>query len=452
MKSGILVFIIFVIFAFITYSNAQEIQVPLLPQKHIDYIDAALQKKINLFNEYEHFLEARIFQLPDSSYVLEILYRAQGKTFQQRKPITMEEIRQLRQTILTRLESQRKHALDQKGRTKLLIASTTLSLGYYGWVVPMALNVNSEKQLVALYMLTGSAGIMIPYWATKSRPVSNAAATMAIYGATRGILHGYLLAHTFEEDPSVRRTFTTSMLVSIGEGFAGYRLATNKHYSTGRVETMSVTGDFGMLLGSHFAYLAHYFNDNIGTSASASILAGAGLGVWAGKLLSDQYTYSRGDARILEACALLGAYAPLAMVDLTGTNNGKIYAGASMLGTLTGIGLAHYLLKNKNFTYGQGLFTELGEIAGGLLSFGLAYLVTPTDNADKSKIYLTASSVGAGAGFWLMYHSFAKKALIKTSSSSSVRFNLHPESLLGLMIKNNKKEMRLPLANFQFVF
>jgi len=411
-----------------------------------------LQKKFDLFGEYSNFQEARIFQLPDSSYVLEILYRSKGKLFKDRKSITAQDIQELRQSLITRLQrEQQKSTLDQNGRTKLLIASTLLSLGYYGWVVPEALNINNEKLGVATYMFSAGAGFIIPYLATKNRSVTNAAATLAVYGATRGILHGHLLAHTLNEQPSSRQSFTTSMLVSISESFLDYQLATRRHYSTGRVETMGVTGDFGLLLGAYFGIFNHYFNDDIGRKASASMLAGSGLGFWTGKLLSDKYTYSRGDARVLESITLLGAYIPLSLVRLTNTNNEKIYIGSSFLGTLAGIGLAHYWLRDKNFSYSHGVFVELGELTGGLLGFGLAYIATP-DNVDRSKIYMNASAIGATAGFLLMYKSFVSAARIKSDKLSSFNFSLHPESLLGLMIKNEQKELRLPVASLSIRF
>ena len=146
-------FVRFFLFTFLLFSIfiaplfSQEVQIPILPQKHIDYIDAHLQKKFDLFGEYSNFQEARIFQLPDSSYVLEILYRSKGKLFKDRKSITAQDIQELRQSLITRLQrEQQKSTLDQNGRTKLLIASTLLSLGYYGWVVPEALNINNEKR------------------------------------------------------------------------------------------------------------------------------------------------------------------------------------------------------------------------------------------------------------------------------------------------------------------
>ena len=53
--------------------------------------------------------------------------------------------------------------LDQEGRTKLLITSTTLTLGYYAWGIPAALHIKNQRALAAGYLFLSAGGFFLPY-------------------------------------------------------------------------------------------------------------------------------------------------------------------------------------------------------------------------------------------------------------------------------------------------
>jgi hypothetical protein len=119
--------------------------------------------------------------------------------------------------------------------------------------------------------------------------------------------------------------------------------------------------------------------------------------------------YTRGDAYLLRAATILGAYVPLAIVDLAGSESDKTYTAASMIGAAAGIGLGHHLAGGRDLTAGQGTLITLGELAGGLLGLGIAVLVSD-DDSDNSALYLSSSALGAAVGFWSIYNSFKQQA------------------------------------------
>ncbi len=57
-------------FWFSEICTAQEVLVAIDEQGKIELIDSQLEKKLNLFQEYENFKEARLFKVSDSAYVL----------------------------------------------------------------------------------------------------------------------------------------------------------------------------------------------------------------------------------------------------------------------------------------------------------------------------------------------------------------------------------------------
>ncbi len=455
MKKKTLFFFILVLFICLTeISSAQEVQIPIDEESKIEYIDSKLEQKLGLFTEYTNFREARLFQVSDTSFVLEISYQPQEKLLKVRLPFSEEEVKNFQRKVTERIKQKKPQVvLDQKGRTKLIVGTMALSLGYYGWAVPAALDVDDGKLAVALYMLTSGAGFYIPLSVTRNIPVTDGSTTLSLYGGTRGIVHGIFIANLFSKEPSEQGLIASGMLVSIVETFAGFHIANRSNMSAGTSETIGVGGDFGIGLGLGTAYLANFFDDNNGQRLSESILLGSGLGLLGGKVLADQQPYTRGDAYVLSAAGLLGAYIPLAVVDISGTENEKAYTASSMLGALVGLGLGHKLLQGKDFTTGQGTLIRLSEVAGGLLGLGVAYLVSSEDE-DNSVLYLTSSSIGASCGFWLMYRSYAQSA--RTSNKdSSLNINIKPEGLLALAmgkVISPAQKSPLPLLTVTYRF
>ena len=169
-------------------------------------------------------------------------------------------------------------------------------------------------------------------------------------------------------------------------------------------------------------------------SAAAVTLLGSGIGLLGGNLLASHQHYTRGDAHVLSAVGLLGAYIPLALVDSIDPEADRAYSAASMLGAIVGLGLGHQLLMGKDFSTDQGNLIRLSELAGGMLGLGIAYLVSSED-ADNSALYLAGSATGATGGFWLMYRSYARSAH-KSQNSFLGNIKVIPEGLIALAMGN----------------
>ncbi len=434
--------------------NAQEIQIPIDEEGKIEYIDSKLEQRLGLFAEYNKFREARLFQISDTSFVLEIFYQPQEKLLKVRLLFSVEDTKNFQRKVTERIKQKEPQVvINQEGRTKLIVGTMVLSLGYYGWAVPGALDVDDGKLAVTLYMLTSGAGFYIPLFVTSNIPVTDAAATLSLYGGTRGIVHGISLSNLFSKEPSGQGIIASGMLVSIIEVLAGFNIANKLNISAGTAETIGVGGDFGLGLGLGTAHLANFLENDNDQAVAGSVLLGSGIGLLGGKLIADHQPYTRGDSYVLSAAGLLGAYIPIAVVDISGTENEKAYTASSMLGAVVGLGLGHKLVQEKDFTTGQGNLIRLSGLAGGLIGLGIAYLVSSEDD-DNTTLYLTSSSIGAAVGFSLMYRSYAQSA--RTSEKgSSWDINIIPEGLFALAMGkriNPAKDTNLPLLTFNFRF
>ncbi len=419
------------------FSFAQEVQVALDTEGKIDVINARLEKKLALFPEYSHFKSAQLYQLPDSSFVLEIKYKDAGRKLKARLPLSKTEVGTFRNKVSKRIKEKSPDTiLDQEGRKELIGGSVALSIGFYGWALPTVLNVQEGKTALALYMLTGAAGFYLPLKLTENIPVTDASATLFNHAGTRGIIHGIALAGLIDETPDYRSVLASGMVLSIAEAIYGFNAANTYNMHAGTAEVIGAGGDFGLGFGVATAYLL----DIKQRGANASMLIGSGLGYWAGKLESGNQYYTRGDAYVLRSVGMLGAYIPLAFVDLSGTDNNKIFIGASMLGTALGLHYGRTFVEGKDFSTLQGYLIGLSEVAGGLFGAGLAYLLS-SENNDNSSLFLTSSAIGATGGFWLMYNYFSPRAN-SGNAASAWNFNINADGLI-FMAMNKKSRSKL---------
>jgi len=433
-------------------TQAQEIQVPLDREGKIQTIDVDLERKLGLFTTYKNFREARLFQASDTSYILEITYEDANRTMKTRLPLTTAAVESLRSDVSLRITEQAPEVtLNHEGRAWMIIESTALSLGFYGWAVPVILDIDDGKTFVALYMLTSGAGFFIPLALTNSIDVTDANAILYAYGGTRGILHGVMLNELlYGKETTARGGISMATLASIGESIGGFVVA--KGMSGGKASTISVCGDFGLGLSLGASGLLDFYNSGQERSLAATILLGSAAGLGAGNLLANDQPYTRGDAFILEATGLLGAFIPIAALDLTGVKDGKTYTAVSMAGGVAGLALAHAsLLRGRDFTTGQGLIVQLGTLGGALTGIGMAYLLS-SNGADET-LFLTSSTVGAFGGFALTYNLFSKEAQTAEKGSS---WDLHllPVGLLSPLLDDSRFSMvsRVPLVSLECRF
>lgn len=451
---ALLIIILLLSISFAVSSYAQEAQVPIDEEGKLEYIDSRLEQKLGLFTEYQNFREARLFQVSDTSFVLEISYQPEEKLLKARLPLSAKEAQEFRLKVTERIKQEKPQVmLNQEGRTRLLRGTLALSLGYYGWAVPVTFDVKDGKTVAALYMLTSGAGFFIPLYVTRNMEVTDAEATFSLYGATRGIVHGMFIYGLFRgRKAGAREAIASGMVGSMSEAIAFFYVADKSNMTPGTAEVICIGGDFGLGLGIGTTHLANFLREDNERLFCTSILCGSGAGLLAGKFLADQQPYTRGDAYVLRGAGILGAYLPLGAVDMSKPKDDKAYTAAAMAGSVAGLGLGHFLVKGKDFTTGQGSLINLGEFAGGLVGLGIAYLASSKD--DNSALYLTSSAVGATAGFWLVYRSFARSARsYEKSSSWNIQFS--PEGFLAYAMSkrfNSSSERTIPIAQLEYRF
>ena len=140
-----------------------EEQVALDAEGRLLRVDAELARRLGLFGDLTGVREVLLFRGPDG-YVLELTRRRDGTLVRERRSLTEADVEALRSEISRRLAERAPAALvDRSGRALLLGTSTVAGLGFYGWAVPYALDMDGTRGPLALYMLVSSASFFGPW-------------------------------------------------------------------------------------------------------------------------------------------------------------------------------------------------------------------------------------------------------------------------------------------------
>jgi hypothetical protein len=397
----------------------EEVQVALDREGRVEVVDLRLAGRLGVFvDRFPGFQEARLWiQLPDSTYILELTGVREGRRVRERRPLGTAEVEALRADMSDRIAARAPGmALEREGRPRLLGGTALLGLGFYGWAVPVMLDVDEATTAVGLYMLTAGSAFFGPWAATRHRSVAPGTADLALYGGSRGIVHG-LLAHRLmtggdegdaAADEDIRGEVAMAMAFSLAGGIGGYAWARDRGLDMGTTRTIGMAGDFGMLQGLGLAVLT-----DVSDGAGAALaLAGAAGGVALGPPLARRRDYSVGDVTALSTAGYLGGYAGLALVDMFQVDHDQWYAAGAMAGNAAGLFVGDRLVRRTEFTPGQGWLVALGTVAGGAVGLGGAYLLVgdDDDHEDPSRVYFAASTLGAVAGYGVTFRSLAPDA------------------------------------------
>jgi len=386
--------------------TAQEVAVPIDSAGRLAVISRDLERRIQLFPEIPGFLEARLFQAPDGTFTLEITHRVDGRLARTRRTLTATEAAAFRQRVLDALTGGARNALlDHSGRGELLRGAFVLALGYNGYAVPIALDVQDSRTAVGLYTITAAASFFLPLALTAQAPVTQGQASLAMWGGVRGIFHGMMVAAFFDQG-SDRAVFGYGLVGSLTEGIGGYIMAGRMNLAQGHADAMGMLGDIGAGAGLGAAYLLSSGTDTDDDAIWAAGVLTSFAGVWAGHRLARWEHTTRGDVGVFRAATLVGAWTGLAAAYVANSDrvvdrDGKPEVAGTLLGGAGGLVAARLLTRGRDFGTADGTIVSIGALGGGLLGAGLGYLATPEGDAENG-VFL-ASAAGALVGFGLTY-------------------------------------------------
>ncbi|MGB0864640.1 MAG: hypothetical protein ACPGXZ_17095 [Saprospiraceae bacterium] len=404
----------------------------------VQIIDQKLEKKLHLFPEYTKFIQASLFQEKDS-YTLEILHEFNNQIKVEQKKLTQADLdvicNKINNVIPKSKLKKNNNKFDKSGRKELLITSTVLGVGAYGWMVPASFDDMSLRSGLAAYMLIGAGSFFVPFALTSNKPVTRGMARGYGWGSFLGMTHGTMMRQlTRDLNSSFDINLIPTVLGGLVEGSAMYYLASKNDWDRGTVGMIGTGGLWGAGMGGSIGLISSPLSGNNTANLSKNITLGSsllfsGLGMYGGYLWSQaDGSVTNGDVIVINAAGFLGFRLGAALATTSDLFSGteirvKGGVGITALSAAAAIGYGLYHTSNYDYTTGEGVYISLGEVAGGLLGLGVTYLVTDELSDDSSA---WSSTIGATAGFVLVDYFIRRNDVKVNSSIGNWSFDLNP--------------------------
>lgn len=220
---------------------------------------------------------------------------------------------------------------------------------------------------------------------------------LVVFGTGYGILNGALLASIADFGVD---GFTLSMLAGGGAGlYVPWQWSKTRPVSDARASLISFSGGWGMWQG--MGWMNTLFDEpSVDGNITMGMLAG-GAGILATTALTGRHNISAGDASLITtAPAWSSAYWLWVMV-LTGTENGRFVLGTTLAAGDIGVAAGVLLADRIEASQGRVRLANLGGIVGGLVG-GAAVALTNVDSPKLGvSVVMTAATLGLGAGWHL---------------------------------------------------
>lgn len=410
-------------------------------------VTKTLNDEYRWFEPLETFLEARLFKMNDTAYVLEILRRSDQGNERERRQLSMVEMAALRSRIQTAASpSVEIGGLDQSGRSTLLWGSTLWSLFYYGTAISVVFSSDGNVSSAPTYLIAGGLGYFVPALLTQNTNVTAGAASLAVGGMFQGALHGWALGGLISGSNLASRTgFALSILGGVSETVAGYVIGSNTGISEGAAGVINTTEFYGAAGGVLAALTI------VGTDVSGDVgirlLSGLGLvGAAGGILLGNEIIKSQhitnSDATVYALTGALGLGLPYAVLSAVSPSNvsSRVITGIGLLGAAGGLYLGTKLIDGLDYREGDGSTFLLSTLAGGVIGVGISQLV------DSPKAVWPLIWASAAGGF------FIGRALarpdVEGTSMGKLDVNFNP---LGLVL-GARSTVPMPIGSVTYRF
>lgn len=418
-----------------TTTRAQEVLVPFDVQGRVFTITATDEAKLHLFPDVTDLIEARVWRITDTSYVLEITSGSIAAPVRTRRPLTPSDYDALRTAYASAIGALVvTEELDQSGRSSLLWSTTVAGLVYYGTAMNFMLfgdDWGADNATVALpYLLAGGGGYLFTGLLTSNATVTRGDASLAVNGLIQGPMHGWLLsAMIMGDDVDMRFGFGASFLLGIGETMAGYYVARNANMSEGTADVIGTTSIYGMLTaGATAITIMGEVDRNAALRArllAGLTFAGSVSGIIVGNAMASSQKYSAGDASVASLPPLLAVTLPMS-VAATFLYDGdyQVITGLTAISTAFGVWAGDRFVVDKEFTDDQGTLIGLGTFGGALLGVGIGWLTS----AEAKMAGL--AWLGAATGFGITYATLGREAGVRARSMGEWRWNVNPAAPL----------------------
>ena len=329
----------------------------------------------------------------------------------------------------------------KEGRTLLVTTTTLYGLLLYGPGTARLLEIESGAQVAGLEMLIGGGSFVGGLVATRNHRLGAGRSSLILSGSLAGTLYGLGVPVLFESENEKAYWASTMLATPIG-GLIAHRLSSHRWFNEGESHTISRGGLVGGLYGLAIPYLINIENLEDWTQARiyvTSAMIGVPAGVWTtAKLIYDK-PINEGRASLIALGGTIGSAYALGIMSLTDVEEPRPYVLAAMLGLPIGTYLGYKLTAGNEYTSGRAALIQIGAWAGALFGSGFPLMA----DAESHKPYVVANILGSATGMWLAHRltrgwgesaPFARNNLIPESDRFTISLpSINEWFTLGLM-------------------
>ncbi len=329
----------------------------------------------------------------------------------------------------------------KKGRTLLVVSTTLYGFALYGPGTTRLLETESRAQIAGLELLIGGGSFAGSLIATRNHRLGAGRSGLILSGSLAGTLYGLGVPVLFESENDKAYRASAMLATPIG-GLLAHRLSAHRWFNRGESHTISWGGWVGGLYGLAIPYLINIEDIESWTRAKiyvTSAMIGVPAGVWTtAKLIYDK-PINEGRASLLTFGGGVGSAYAAGIMSLTDVDVARPYVLAAMVGLPVGTYFGYQLTTGDAYTNGRAALIQVGAYAGALFGSGFPLMV----DAESHKPYVVASILGSATGMWLAHRltqgwgetaTFAKNNLMPKSDRFTVSLpSINEWFTLGLM-------------------
>lgn len=424
--------------------TAGEIQAPFDKDGKLWIITEEMERQYGFFPQYRNVIDARLFQLPDSSFVLELSQLIGSIPENTRVRLSLVELVDLRNRVSDALQRGQLSSggglfganfarpldevrLNDVEKLSLVLSMTTVGLSY-GFLSD-ALIFQGGFSNPSFSPAFGTTTIAAPIafgggalWAVNQPWFTRSSSLMMLNGISSGFLHGiagyFLVAN--QNAIEGRAIGISGIAGSLIEAGATLRLPEALNLSYGQTSMMVSMGGSTFLTGAMASIALGAFSidsrgnlspDALRWTALSSLVGSVG-GYFLGYHLGQVQHIAPGDDIVFESPASFLSLVPfsLALPSFLNSNalpDFRLLSGATIGAQALGYLLGNALIQNKDFTFDQGRQINQAASLGATLGLIPLYAGIRTDFALYAPLL---SSLGGAVGFTIGYLSTAKQA------------------------------------------
>ena len=357
-------------------------------------------RQYNLFPENEDFVSAEIIKIANR-YQLHITTTVDGKRFRQVQSLSENALAELRQKATgIGLTQPDKTGLDRtksekrEGRLTLNLNGLGYGLWLYGRGLASALELE-DGVAIGTTMLTGGGAYISSLIATRDFDLGYGRSKLLRWGAYTGTLYGVLSLSFFDSDDT-RFARVPSMLLTPVGAYTAYKLSDHRWFNKGEADLLAAGGLAGAFYGWAIPYLI--LNEDFSDEGEEYI-----------------------DQEWVQICEEEKGNIDCAEGDLDcqrwneerdcqeeatsyrATIN-KIYSFSMMASIPASVYLTSRLMPDRNISQGRAQLISTGGVVGIVYGLGLTFIALGDEVDNAGRIYTLSAAVGLPAGSY-----FAKR-------------------------------------------